>query len=73
MDQCMIDVTLVDNIAVGDEIILFGKRGDAEINATELASLVGTISYELLCGIGKRIPRVYLKDGKIVNVLSYLT
>lgn len=72
MDQCMIDVTAVNNISVGDEVIIFGKRGDEEITVTELATLMGTINYEILCVIGKRIPRVYLKDGKIVNVLSYL-
>lgn len=72
MDQCMIDVTSVNNINVGDEVIIFGKRGDEEITVTELAALMGTINYEILCVIGKRIPRVYLKDGKIVNVLSYL-
>ncbi len=72
MDQCMIDVTSVNNINVGDEVIIFGKRGEEEISVTELASLLGTINYEILCVIGKRIPRVYLKDGKIVNVLSYL-
>ncbi len=72
MDQCMIDVTSVNNIAVGDEVIIFGKRGDEEITVTELAANMGTINYEILCVIGRRIPRVYLKDGKIVNVLSYL-
>jgi alanine racemase len=72
MDQCMIDVTGVNNITVGDEVIIFGKRGDEEITVTELAANMGTINYEILCVIGRRIPRVYLKNGKIVNVLSYL-
>lgn len=72
MDQCMIDVTDVNTVAVGDEIILFGRRGDNEITVEELADSIGTISYEMLCVIGKRIPRVYLKDGKVLNVLNYL-
>ena len=72
MDQCMIDVTNVNTINVGDEVVLFGRKGDVEITVTELAELMGTINYEILCVIGKRIPRVYLKDGKIFNVLSYL-
>ncbi len=72
MDQCMLDVTDVNTITVGDEVILFGKWGDLEVSVTELADLVGTIGYELLCVIGKRIPRVYLKQGEVLNVLSYM-
>jgi alanine racemase len=73
MDQCMIDITdLSQEIGVGDEVVLLGKQGDNEITADEIAELIGTIPYEIVCIIGKRIPRVYFKDGKVVNVLNYL-
>lgn len=65
MDQCMIDVTNVHNIDVGDEVILFGKGGGQEITPAYLAGLIGTIDYELLCTIGARVARVYLKDGTV--------
>lgn len=73
MDQCMIDVTDLDvEVRTGDEVVLFGRQGDASISVEEVAADIGTINYEVVCIIGKRIPRVYLKDGKICNVLNYL-
>jgi len=63
MDQCMIDVTSVNTIDVGDEITIIGKQKDAEITADDLANLIGTISYEILCATGERLPRLYLQDG----------
>jgi alanine racemase len=44
--------------AVGDEVVLLGRQGDATVTATEWADLLGTISYEVMCGIGPRVPRV---------------
>ncbi|MDP4093049.1 MAG: alanine racemase [Bacillota bacterium] len=73
MDQCMADVTDLDSqVQVGQEVVLFGKQGDKEIKVDELASSIGTINYELVCIIGKRIPRVYLQNNQVVNVLNYL-
>lgn len=73
MDQCMIDVTdLKQEVKVGDEVVIFGKQNGSCISVEELASEIGTINYELVCIIGKRIPRVYLKDGEICSVLNYL-
>ncbi len=73
MDQCMIDVTDARHpVSVGDEAVLFGRQGGEEISVGEVASAIGTISYEVLCIIGKRIPRVYIQNGKICNVLNYL-
>lgn len=73
MDQCMIDITDIDgDVNIGDEVVLLGKQGNNEITAQELAGYMGTIPYEVVCIIGKRVPRVYLKNGKIVNVLNYL-
>lgn len=73
MDQCMVDITdLHTEVNVGDEVVLFGKQGDREIKVEDIATAIGTINYEIVSIIGKRIPRVYLQDGKVCNVLNYL-
>ncbi|AEV67135.1 alanine racemase [Acetivibrio clariflavus] len=73
MDQCMIDVTDVEGeVNVGDEAVLFGIQNGSEIKIEDIAKEIGTINYEIACIIGKRIPRVYWKNGKIHNVLNYL-
>lgn len=59
MDQCMIDVSCVNNINVGDEAVIFGTGDGVSLPVEEPAALAGTISYELLCGIGARVPRIY--------------
>jgi alanine racemase len=59
MDMTMVDVTDVPDAAVGDEVVLLGAQGGLRIGADELASKLGTISYEVLCAIGKRVPRRY--------------
>lgn len=69
----MVDITDIEgDVKVGDEAVLIGKQKDNEIKVEDLAKSVGTINYELVSIIGKRIPRVYLKEGKIYNVLNYL-
>jgi alanine racemase len=73
MDQCMIDVSEVSGeVNVGDEAVLFGNQNGSEIKIEDLADKIGTINYEIACIIGKRIPRVYWKDGQVYNVLNYL-
>ena len=69
MDQCMIDVTNVNNTDRGDEVIIFGRDG---VTIDDLAKWLDTINYEVACVIGKRIPRIYTKNGKAVKVLNYL-
>ncbi len=59
MDMTMVDVTQVSDAEVGDEAVLVGRQGTEEITAEEVADLSGTISYEILCRIGPRVPRVY--------------
>lgn len=59
MDQIMVDVTEVDSVQVGDEVVLIGAQGGQEITVSEMAELVGTIPYEITCLITKRVPRVY--------------
>jgi len=62
MDQCMIDVTDIPEVRVGEEVVLIGKQGEGNIPVEELAEKIGTINYEIVCMIGKRVPRVYLGD-----------
>mgnify|MGYP006288178569 CR=1 FL=1 len=73
MDQCVVDVTdLKKDVSVGDEVVLFGKQGNKEIKVEEVAKQIGTINYEVVSLIGKRIPRVYIKGGKVDKILNYL-
>lgn len=73
MDQCMIDVTNVHNIGIGDEVILFGTDSEANLPVEELAAIIGTINYELPCVINKRVPRCYIKDNRIINIHNDLS
>ena len=72
MDQCMIDVSGEANVHAGDEVVLFGRQGDAFIPIEEIAKLCGTINYEIMCSISRRVPRVYMKNGKVVGREEYL-
>jgi alanine racemase len=59
MDMILIDVTEVPDVQMGDEVAIFGKQGEEEISVEELAKKSNTIPYEILCNVGKRVPRVY--------------
>lgn len=61
MDQFMVDVTHIKGVSVEDEVVLFGKQQDAVIPVEEIAQSLGTINYEIVCMIGKRVPRIYIK------------
>lgn len=60
MDQCLIDVTDMPQVKVGDEVVLFGRQGKEEISAEELADWSGTIGYEIVTTIGRLLPRIYI-------------
>lgn len=68
MDMCMVDVTDLPEVQVGDEIEVFGEHISCERNA----GLCDTISYELLCAVSKRVPRLYFLDGKQVDYSTAL-
>jgi alanine racemase len=57
MDQCMVDISDIAGVNVGDTATLFGRPG---LTADEVAGILGTINYELVCMIGKRVPRIYM-------------
>jgi alanine racemase len=71
MDQCMIDITGI-NANVGDEVILMGEDAGIKITADDLAEAIGTINYEITCMVSKRVPRVYIKDNKVVKIRNYV-
>lgn len=72
MDMCMVDVSRVPETKVGDVVTIFGEDGGDCIEVDSLASRLGTIPYELLCGINKRIPRVYLDGENQTEILQYI-
>ncbi len=59
MDMCMVDVTHVSGVQVGDEVVIAGRQGNEEITLRELADLAGTIDYEICTQLNARVPRVY--------------
>lgn len=72
MDMCMVDVTDVPEAKVGDVVTVFGEDGGDCIPVDALAEQLGTISYEILCGINKRIPRIYLDGETQTEILQYI-
>jgi alanine racemase len=68
MDVTLVDVDALPEARVGDEVVLFGRQGDAEITVDEVAGLVGTINYEIICGIGKRVTRAYTRSGETIGM-----
>lgn len=71
MDQFMVDVTHIDNVSFGDKVTLIGTDGDENITVEDLSDLSGRFNYEFICDLGKRIPRVYVKDGIITEQVDY--
>ena len=63
MDMCMIDLTGKMGVDVGSEVEVFGKQN----SINDLAALAGTIPYELTCAVSKRVPRIYIRNGKVVE------
>ena len=73
MDQMMVDVTDIPGASVGDTVTLFGRDADGEITIEEIAAAADSFNYEFACGISRRVPRVYLRGGKVVHTTHYLT
>ncbi len=69
MDQMMIDVTGLD-VAVDDEVILIGRDGNEEITADEVAKWAYTIPYEIVCGISRRVPRLYFDGERLLEIID---
>ncbi len=71
MDQFMVDITDLKDVNLYDEVTLIGKDGEEHIAVEELGDISGRFNYEFVCDLTKRIPRVYYKDGKIIETKDY--
>jgi alanine racemase len=72
MDMTMVDLSGFDTPQVGEEVMIFGRQGGAEISADEIAQWDGTLNYEILCRISKRVARLYLLSGKVESLKTLL-
>jgi alanine racemase len=72
MDLTMVDLTDVPDAALGDEVVLFGAQGDAELTLEEVARQSETLAYEIMCTIGKRVTRIYVRGGKPVKLTTLI-
>ncbi|MBQ7045480.1 MAG: alanine racemase [Clostridia bacterium] len=71
MDQLMVDVTGLD-VKVLDEVTVLGNSGNENISVELLANMAGSFNYEFVCGISRRVPRIYYKDNKPISEINYL-
>jgi len=73
MDLCMIDITHIEGVEIGDEVVLWGKQGLGMVSVEEVAQKIESIVYEVICMVDKeRVPRVFIKNGKPFKVKSLL-
>ncbi|MCL1816841.1 MAG: alanine racemase [Clostridiales bacterium] len=72
MDMCMVDVTDIPHVSVGDYATIIGKDGDIAITVEQVAEAAGTIAYEILCALGLRVPRIYYRNGQLIEQVNYL-
>jgi len=72
MDLTMVDVTDIEDAAIGDEVVLWGEQGESRIGLDEVAAWAQTIPYDLLCSMGKRVVRVFLERGHPPKVLTLI-
>lgn len=73
MDQMMIDVSHIDDIQIGDVVLLYGEYGNMKLDIFEIAKTANTNVYDIICRINMRIPRVYIKNNRVVRVVDYLS
>jgi alanine racemase len=72
MDMTMVDLTEFEDPVCGEEVVIFGRQGTGEINVDDVAHWDGSLNYEVLCRISKRVVRVYMRSGKIDSLKSLL-
>lgn len=71
MDQFMADVTEIGDVSEGDEVTLFGRDGDAKISIEEISGMSHSFNYEFVCDVGKRVPRVFYRNGKVAATKDF--
>lgn len=72
MDQFMVDITDIPGVKPEDEVTLVGRDGNAALTMEEVSELAHSFNYELPCRVARRVPRVYIKDGKVIKTVNYL-
>ena len=72
MDQLMVDVTDIPDVKVNDRVTLVGRDGDEVITMEQIAEAADSFNYEFVCGISRRVPRIYTRSGKTVHSVHYL-
>lgn len=72
MDQFMVDVSDIPDVSIGDNVTLIGRDGDEYITCEEIGDISGRFNYEFLCCITRRVPRVYIRNGKTRKIVDYL-
>ena len=72
MDQMMVDVTDIPGVELNDRVVLVGTYGDEKITMEDIAAAADSFNYEFVCGISRRVPRLYCRDGKTVHSVHYL-
>lgn len=72
MDQTVIDVTDIENVGEGKQITVFGTDHGSYLGVEEIAKSAGLINYEVLCGLSRRVPRVYIRDNEIIETTDYM-
>lgn len=72
MDQTIIDVTGIEGVKEGKQITVFGFDNGAYLGVEEIARSAGLINYEILCGLSRRVPRVYIRDNEIIETTDYM-
>lgn len=72
MDQMMVDVTQIPEVQPGDTVTLVGTDGDETITVEQIAAQAGSFNYEFICGISRRVPRVYYQGGRVIGSVHYL-
>ena len=72
MDQMMVDITDIPDARLGDMVVLVGKDGDEQITVEQIAAQGDSFNYEFVCGISRRVPRVYTLGGRVYHTVTYL-
>ena len=72
MDQTLVDITDIPEAQIGDEVTVYSDETFGGSSVDHAADLIGTISYELLCCIGTRVPRIFIENGKEKDILRYI-
>ena len=72
MDQMMVDITDIPDARLGDPVVLVGKDGEEQITVEQIAAQGDSFNYEFVCGISRRVPRVYTLGGRVDHTVSYL-